>query len=122
MQEVYPHINALSKEVYRRWGDEVSFDFASFAQDNDEKPFRITWTIGDQAIQRTVNGGKNLRPLYRFELVRYLQSEESNLHQFFVDFDIFVSLIANDGYDVVNAAAIDTATPNRVAMIVEAFR
>ena len=122
MQKVYPHINELSKEVYRRWGNDVSFDFASFAQDNNEKAFRITWTLGESTVISTLNGGKNLLPLYQFELVRYLESEESNLYKFFEDCDIFISLLVSDGYDVVRGAAIDTATPNRVAMIVEAHR
>ena len=121
MDEIYQNINALSKVVYGQWDDGVSFDFASFVRDNRELPFRIVWTTGEWTRVNTMNSGAALIPQYQFECVRYLQSEESNLYQFLTDVDVFVSLLAEQGWSIVSVGAIDTATPDRVAIIIEAY-
>ena len=122
MDEVYRHINALSKVIYDRWGNNVSFDFASFATDNNEMPFRITWTLADHTRIGTLNSGERFVPIYQFECVRYLESEMSNLYQFLTDMDAFISLLGQQQFKIVSIGAIDTGTPNRVAIIVSAYR
>ena len=122
MDRAYAHINALSKAVYARWGSEVSFDFASFARDTKELPLRIVWTLAEHTRVATLNSGDKFVPIYQFELIRYLQSETSNLFKYLTDAQNFVLLLQQQGFSIVNIGALDTATPDRVAMIVLAYR
>ena len=122
MDRAYAHINALSKAVYARWGAEVSFDFASFARDTKELPLRITWTLNEHTRIATLNSGDKFVPIYQFELVRYLQSEESNLYKYLTDANNFATLLGQQGFKIVSIGPLDTATPDRVAMIILAHR
>ena len=122
MDRAYTYINALSKAVYARWGSEVSFDFASFAVDTKELPLRIAWTLNEHTRVGTLNSGDKFVPIYQFEIVRYLQSEESNLYKYLTDTQNFATLLQQQGFSIVNIGALDTATPDRVAMIILAYR
>ena len=122
MDRAYQHINALSKAVYARWGNEVSFDFASFAVDQrGELPLRITWTLNEHTRVGTLNSGDKFVPIYQFELLRYLQSEQSNLFKYLTDAQNFVLLLQQQQFSIVSIGALDTATTDRVAMIVLAY-
>ena len=123
MDRAYQHINALSKAVYDKWGVEVSFDFASFSKDQrGELPLRITWTLNEHTRIATMNSGDRFVPIYQFELVRYLQSEESNLFKYLTNANEFATLLGEQQFKIVSIGAIDTATPDRVAMIILAHR
>ena len=122
MNSTYEHINALSKAVYDRWKNDVSFDFASFAVDNDEKAFRITWTFGVPTLQNTMGGGYRIVPRYQFECVRYLRSQESNVYQFLADYEAFITLLSQQDFTIAALGAFDTGTPDRLAAIIECHR
>ena len=123
MDRAYQYINALSKAVYAKWNDQVSFDFASFSKDQrGELPLRITWTLNEHTRVGTLNSGDKFVPIYQFELIRYLESEESNLFKYLTNAQNFVLLLQQQQFNVVSIGALDTATPDRVAMIVLAYR
>ena len=123
MDKAYQHINALSKAVYAQWGAEVSFDFASFVKDQrGELPLRIVWTLAEHTRIATMNNSDRFVPIYQFELIRYLQSETSNLFKYLTDVQNFANLLGQQQFKIVSIGAIDTATPDRVAMIILAYR
>ena len=124
MDKVYAHINDLSKAVYAKWQNNVSFDFASFARGgvskmDREMPLRITWTLGAPTIQTALGGGVYIPPRYVFECERRLESDESNLYKYLQNVNEFVTLLNQQEFSITAISALDTATPDRVAMIIE---
>ena len=127
MDKVYGHINALSKVVYDKWGNSVSFDFASFARGgvskmDREMALRITWSLGAPDLQRTMGGGLYVRARYVFEVERKLESDESNLYQFLTNYQDFVKILAAQEFTIATLSAFDTATPDRLAAIIECHK
>ena len=122
MDKVYAHINDLSKAVYAKWQNNVSFDFASFAKARYEGALRITWSLGAPTIQTALGGGIYVPPRYVFEVERKLESEESNLYEYLTFVNDFVKILAAQSFNITAISAIDTATPDRVAMVIECHR
>ena len=127
MDKVYQHINALSKVIYDKWGNSVSFDFASFARGgvskmDREMPLRITWTLGAPVIQTALGGGIYVPPRYQFECERKLESEESNLYAYLTNVNDFVRILTQQEFSITAISALDTATPDRVSVIIECHR
>ena len=120
MNQTYKAINKLSKAVYDQWGAKVTFDFASFAKETRDFSFRITWSLGEGVRQELLNGGERFIMRYRFECIRYLESEMSNLYEYLTDLDNFVTLLQEQEWSILSIGAIDTATPDRVSIIIEA--
>ena len=122
MDKVYQHINDLSKAVYDKFGNTVSFDFASFAKARYEGALRITWSLGAPTIQTALGGGIYIPPRYVFECERKLESEESNLYEYLTNVNDFVKILAAQEFSITAISALDTATPDRVAMVIECHK
>ena len=122
MDKVYQHINDLSKAVYDKFGNTVSFDFASFAKARYEGVLRITWSLGAPTIQTALGGGVYIPPRYVFECERRLESEESNLYAYLTNVNDFVKILHQQSFSITAISALDTATPDRVSMVIECHR